>query len=550
MQRIARRSFLAALGPLPWAAVLAYLSVYLFIDWASFIRPLQGLNITPWNPQPALAVALLLASRRLWWVVLLGLLAAEVLVRGMPGDAFVVAAAAAALTCSSMAIATALQRLLGSAGRLADAAGVVRFLAIVAAGSLLSGLLYVGIFAMGGYLPASPWWQALARYWVGDTVGMIVTLPILLAAMNAPGRQRLWQTLSARMGALIVGLALLLPWLLLGDGSARFNFSYLMLLPVIGAAMRFGLPGAVLACAGTQVGLLVAVHGSAHQDMFVFELQLLMAAITTTGLLLGVVIDQRATADAELRRSLHLAAAGQMTAALAHELSQPLNALALYAQAVDVLAEPAAAPDAVRLAQLHDVARRMAADARRAGDVVRRLRDFFRSGSTQLQAVPLTELVAEAVAAQRTRADAIGATVAVELPPEAPTLWVDPVQIQVVLRNLLANALEAVAGTAPPGAARVTLRARERGGMLEVDVLDNGPGLDALRAHGVFEPGGSDKAAGMGIGLGISRAIVEAHGGRLWAESAGHGHFCFTLPTGGQHGGQHGGQLSAEPDAR
>lgn len=84
---------LPMLTPLPWAVVVGYVIVFLILDWASFIRPLQGLNITPWNPQPVLAVALLVASRRLWWVVIAGLLAAEVLVRGLPGDLVVVAMA-------------------------------------------------------------------------------------------------------------------------------------------------------------------------------------------------------------------------------------------------------------------------------------------------------------------------------------------------------------------------------------------------------------------------------------------------------------------------
>lgn len=71
--------------PLPWTVLLGYLAVFLLLDWASYIHPFQGLNVTPWNPQPALAIALLLASSQLWWVVWIGLVAAEVVVRGVPG---------------------------------------------------------------------------------------------------------------------------------------------------------------------------------------------------------------------------------------------------------------------------------------------------------------------------------------------------------------------------------------------------------------------------------------------------------------------------------
>jgi signal transduction histidine kinase len=104
----------------------------------------------------------------------------------------------------------------------------------------------------------------------------------------------------------------------------------------------------------------------------------------------------------------------------------------------------------------------------------------------------------------------------------------DPVQIAVVVRNLLANALEAAAEGGGP--AEVRLRLGERGGALLVEVQDSGPGLTEARLQTLFEPGTSDKPGGMGLGLSICRAIVEAHGGTLWAEAGPSGHFCFTLP--------------------
>jgi signal transduction histidine kinase len=107
---------------------------------------------------------------------------------------------------------------------------------------------------------------------------------------------------------------------------------------------------------------------------------------------------------------------------------------------------------------------------------------------------------------------------------------VDAVQLQVVLRNLLTNALDAATGAAARQPIEVLLRATVQGREVRIEVLDSGPGLDAQRVHSVFEPNGSDKAAGMGVGLGICRAIVEAHGGRLWALPGERGHFCFTLP--------------------
>ncbi len=522
---------LPLLTPLPWVVIVGYVLVFLILDWASFIRPLQGLNITPWNPQPALAVALLMASRRLWWVVIGGLLAAESLVRGLPGDLVVVALAAAALTCSYLAMAAALERKLGDGWRISDGHDVIWFLAIIALGALLSGVVYVGTYAAGGVLPPGPVWAALARYWVGDAVGMTVTLPILLVAMDADRRDTLTRTLKQGPWWLTAVSIIVLLALLFGRDADKFNYAYLLLLPVTWAAMRFGIAGAVLAAALTQIGLIVAMQTGTHHDGFVVELQLLMAAITTTGLLLGVTVDERARADAELRSSLHMAAAGQMSAALAHELSQPLTALATYAQTCELLAGDSASQTPERRALLVDVTRRISADARRAGDVVKRLRDFFQTGATHLQPCDMARLVAAEVQAQQRRADTSAIDLRSTVPEGLPRVWVDEIQIQVVLRNLVCNALDAA--SARGGAGEVMVRLSLATSELRVDVHDSGVGITPAQLLSVFEAGSSTKVGGMGVGLGICRAIVEAHGGRLWALPGPGGHFCFTLALDG-----------------
>ncbi len=515
---------LPMLTPLPWVVVVGYVFVFLILDWASFIRPLQGLNITPWNPQPALAVALLMASRRLWWVVISGLLAAEVLVRGLPGDV-VVAMAAGALTCSYLAMATALERKLGDGWKISTGRDVVWFLIIIALGALLSGAVYVGTYAAGGILPPGPLWGALARYWVGDAVGMTVTLPILLVAMDADRRETLAHVLREWQWWVTALAIVSLLGLLFGGGGDSFNYVYLLLLPVIWASMRFGIAGAVLAAALTQIGLIVAIQSGPHQDMFVVELQLLMASITTTGLLLGVTVDERVRSDAELRNSLRLAAAGQMSAALAHELSQPLTALATYAQTCELLAGDSSPQTPERRALLIDVTRRISADSKRAGDVIKRLRDFFQTGDTQLKACDLQPLVAAELQTQQRRADASSIRLRSEVPVGLPRVWVDEVQIQVVLRNLMVNAIDAATARGEPG--EVVVRVGATASELVVEVLDSGSGVTPSQALSVFEPGASTKVGGMGVGLGICRAIVEAHGGRLWAQA---GPACWRRP--------------------
>jgi signal transduction histidine kinase len=271
------------------------------------------------------------------------------------------------------------------------------------------------------------------------------------------------------------------------------------------------------------------VQSAPNADLTVFELQVLMAAVTMTGLMLGVAVDERERAAAELKGSLRLAAAGQMAAALAHELSQPLAALNSYADASRLIVDSTEMPEHERFSRLAMVSRRMADDALRASDVVKRLRDFFRTGSTQLRPTAVPALLCEVVEESRRRGEALGIAIECEAEGALPDVLMDPVQIALVVRNLVANALDAASGASER---HVRVRARARGGALLIEVVDSGPGVTTARLQSLFEPGTSDKPGGMGVGLSICRAIVEAHGGALWVEAGPAGHFCFTLPLG------------------
>ena len=213
-----------------------------------------------------------------------------------------------------------------------------------------------------------------------------------------------------------------------------------------------------------------------------------------------------------------------MAGALAHELNQPLTALAAYASACRQLLERGA--DDV---QFREAIGKMTGEADRAANVVRRLRDFFRTGATQLEKISLTELVATAILPFSGQANASAVDFRVGTIP-AVTINGDRLQLEVVLRNLLANAFDAVAEVkARPRQVSISAR-QEEGSRLLIEVVDNGPGLAAAVAEQVFEPFHSSKSSGLGLGLAISRAITEAHGGTLTANLSGHGHFRLVLP--------------------
>ena len=515
---------------IPWAIGLGYVLVFLLFDWVSYIRPLHGLNITPWNPQASFAIALLLWNRHWLWLVWLGLLAAELGVRGIPDDVMVVVSTTVALSLMYAAMASGLRARLSTSLLLASPRDLGWFTAIVLGGSLLCGVIYVASFTVAGLGPDGPIASAIARYWIGEAVGLIVMLPLLLVLLNPLGRLALLGALRNRAWWLAATLIGLLLWGIFGQvESDHFKFFYLLFIPVAWVSVRFGVAGATLACGLTQLGMITAVQALRNDDMTVFELQLLMAALTMTGLLLGVATDEKERLAAELRGSLRLAAAGQMAASLAHELSQPLTALKNYARAGQLLLADARGLPAPQHAQLTEVTRKIAADADRAGQVIKRLRDFFRAGTTQLQAVLPYALIHEAMQHQMRRAEALKIRLDCQLDAKLPHVLMDSLQISVVLRNLIANAIDAVSSGGTGGV--VTLRASLLHHELLVEVQDNGPGIAASRLQTVFEEGTSDKPGGMGIGLSICRAIIEAHGGRLWVESGTGARFCFTLPV-------------------
>ncbi len=232
--------------------------------------------------------------------------------------------------------------------------------------------------------------------------------------------------------------------------------------------------------------------------------------------------------QSELTHVSRLSAMGEMAAALAHELNQPLAAGSNFLNASMRMMQ-VHAPDMAKVAYAME---RADSQLMRAGDIIRRLREFVANGQTQHGTFDLSVLIAEAKALAMTNFKARGISLKVQLGAAAKSVVVDRIQIQQVLFNLLRNATEAMAGSE----IRVlTISARRsRDGMTTISVADTGPGIDPEIAAQLFKPFATTKAEGMGIGLSVSKSIVESHGGRIWAEAAPAGGtvFRFTVPSG------------------
>ncbi|HEX9904941.1 MAG TPA: PAS domain S-box protein [Propylenella sp.] len=232
--------------------------------------------------------------------------------------------------------------------------------------------------------------------------------------------------------------------------------------------------------------------------------------------------------QSELVHISRLTAMGEMASALAHELNQPLSAIANYLKGSRRLLATGADPDTQRLGEALDKA---AEQALRAGEIIRRLRDFVARGETEMQVENLTKLVEEASALALVGAKQHGVRVRFNLSPQADFVFADKVQIQQVLLNLIRNAIEAMTEAGSPRRDLVVTTRPVDGNIVEVSVADTGPGIAPQIAAQLFQPFITTKRTGMGVGLSISRTILEAHGGQLWVEEnpGGGAVFRFTV---------------------
>jgi C4-dicarboxylate-specific signal transduction histidine kinase len=313
-----------------------------------------------------------------------------------------------------------------------------------------------------------------------------------------------------------------------GAGGDPSKYFYLLFLPLIWIALRGGFIGAAVASGVVQVGVVLGAHGGPMHSLALVELQALVAALSLTGLFLGVMVDERERATEGLKASLRLAAAGEMAGAIAHEINQPLAALSNYGRACQLFLERGEGK--IPYSELNATIEKMLGESKRAAEVVGRLRDFFRTGTTRLEQVTVESLL-ETARRIGSKLDPSGEVdFRVETDASASVLLADRLQIELVLRNLIANAFEAIANL-PAGEKGVSVSAHQaEGGRILFRVTDTGPGLSPSARKLLFEPFSTTKPMGMGLGLAISQAIAEAHGGSLSAARTKQGEFHLVLP--------------------
>jgi two-component system sensor kinase FixL len=233
--------------------------------------------------------------------------------------------------------------------------------------------------------------------------------------------------------------------------------------------------------------------------------------------------------QSELVHISRLTALGEMASALAHELNQPLSAIANYMKGSRRLLE---AESDERTVMLRDAMDKAAEQALRAGQIIRRLRDFVARGESERQVESITKMTEEASALALVGAKELGVRVRFQFDPAVDLVLADKVQIQQVLLNLMRNAVEAMAESAQREL--VVSSEPTADGMVAVSVADTGPGIAPEVGAQLFQPFFTTKPQGMGVGLSICRTIIDAHGGQISVDrnpDGGGARFRFTLRT-------------------
>ncbi len=376
------------------------------------------------------------------------------------------------------------------------------------------------------------WWLC----WVADLMGLLLVTPALIAWLAAGGRHfDSGLPMIVLLAASLLGVSALVYSGALETGLAM-PLSYAVFPLVMLAALRCPIQittalmlivGAI-ALSGTGWGLGPFAEAGLEQSLLSLNAQL--ALLVLTGLVLAALRNEREAAEARGRRHLddlaragRLSTLGELSASLAHELNQPLCALTSYASASRRLLERE------RLDDLRDALVQLDSNAHRAAETIRRMRAFASSAAPREVAIAPRDLITPVLDLLHPELKRWRVNIDIDVAGSLPRVVVAPVQIEQVLVNLLRNAMEAIE-TRLDGTIRIS--ARDLGTALEITVTDDGPGIPQERFATLFDPFATWKSGGMGLGLSISRSLVEAHGGQLTATNLkdGGARFRFTLP--------------------
>jgi two-component system sensor kinase FixL len=529
-----------------WALTAGIVLAYVALEWISFIHEYKGLPLTPWNPGLGLVFAYLILVGSQYGIALFaGVIIAEVVVLKSDLEWPAIFGISAVVAAGYTSVATLIRKRFRFDVGLSHLRDVVILLAAAFIGSTLITLLLAAVLLTSGELGVGDIVLAAPAFIVGDVLGIAVTTPLVLRFARR-WHERTLDLLVTRVPefalfAVIIAIAL---WLIARTASANgYTLFYLLFFPVVVAAVRHGLDGACVALAATQFGLVGLLHYHGYDWRIFTELQVLMFVLTATGLIVGVVVSERKATErlareseaklkekeSELAYAARFSLVSGMATALAHEINQPMAAVRALARAVQEQLRSARSD----LKRVDQNLTRMIAEIDLAGGILRHMRAFLRRGRPQMSTIDVPIMLEDTLVLIRPQASSKHIQIDLECASDLPCIHGDRIQLQQVVLNLVRNAVDAIIEVNRTDARiRVTAQSSDDLASLEIGVLDNGPGIPTDRVDQLFRPLTTSKKEGLGLGLSISLAIVEAHGGRIWLHSGQSGatEFRLSLP--------------------
>ena len=511
---------------------VTYLAAYALLDWLSLIEPYASLSITPWNPGIGLSfVLLLMFGRRMIPFVVIAPLLADILQRqsAVPWT-FEIASSIFVGASYSLAALFLLRPSTRFDPALSSMRDLFLLMLVAAISAAWVAVGYVGLTIFAGLLPMADFAAAALRNWIGDVIGIIVIAPFSLFALTRP--RLLTMSMETVLQLAAIGLALVLVFGVVEE--QQFQLFYVLFLPIVWMAVRTGSEGVSAGILITQLGLIIGIHLFPAGSFNVTSFQALMLVLAMTGLVAGELVTERRRTQSQLRlqqeslsRVARLGSMGELAAAVAHELNQPLTAAGTYTRLVD----DAISSGNTNPTMVAETAKKAVAQVERAAEVVRRLRALVRLDRSNRAPWKVEHAVKDTVELCQPDLDRHHVTVRSSVPNDLPSVMIDLLQIEQVLINLVRNAIDAL-GESKTSRAIIAIDAKVADAdFIEVRVTDTGPGFSKKFLEKAFVPLSSTKADGLGIGLSLCKSIIEAHGGLLELESSPQGAAVrFTLP--------------------